>query len=192
MIPNIIFSLIGGLIFSTGDMAHVAYGIATYSSGAGPFFLGIPWWVPVFFSSIAFLLIKTFPFRKRLFKIPDQQTEHWVAGASFLCTLILYWLSSFIPETYFIVKNVIMFLLFFAQMFFLGGLTLSSILEMILIAASGCGFEALLGALGIFKYVDSPSLFGLIPVWLVFVYASVTLTIRTWCTSASQNPDKTP
>jgi hypothetical protein len=176
-----LLSLVGGFIFSIGDMAHIAFKIASYSSEAYiPYaFFNIPWWVPLEFFLAGLILLKTYPIRKKLFKLESKKRNFYDPLVSFSFSFIIYLLSSFIPEDYFIYKILILFSILLSQLFILKINGFNSWLELIWIGLNGCGFEFILGKLGIFQYYPSGSVFFTIPIWLWLLYMSVAATIRT-------------
>jgi hypothetical protein len=176
-----ILSLIGGLIFSIGDMGHIAFKIAYYSPGSyKPFiFFNIPWWVPIEFFLAGFLLLKTYPIRKKFFKLETKKRNIRDALLSFSLSLSIYLVSSFISEEHFILKNIIIFSMLISQLLILNIFGFNSWLELIWIGFNGCAFEFLLGRIGVFQYYPSGSVFFTIPIWLWFLYMSVAATIRT-------------
>lgn len=159
-------------------MAHVHFQIATYSKTNFLFF-NVPWWVPLEFFLASLILVKTFPIRKKFFnlkEIPPQKLHTVLLNLSW--TMLIYFGSSFIPETYFIPKNLLLFSMLLAQIMYLKMFYWNSLLEILFIALSGCGFELMLRHLGVFFYLPSPSLIIGIPLWLSFIYGSVALTTR--------------
>ena len=178
---NIVDELLGGIIFSVGDMAHIAFKMAHYSPEAfRPFsFFNIPWWVPLEFFIAGFLLLATFPIRRNFFKLEKRQSKIGDVVFSFSLSLLLYLLTSFIPEDFYLFKNLALFFILLFQVRWLKLSGINSWLEFFWIAINGCGFEFMLGRLGIFQYYPSPSLVYSIPIWLWLIYMSVAVTIRT-------------
>jgi hypothetical protein len=162
-------------------MAHIAFKIAQYSKESyKPFtFFNIPWWVPLEFFLAGFFLLLTYPIRKKIFKLSQSPRRIGDALISFGFSLSLYLLTSFLPEEFFIIKNLILFLILFFHVRWMNLSGINVWLELFWIGLNGCSFEFVLGQLGIFQYNPSPSLIFTIPIWLWFLYMSVAVTIRT-------------
>ena len=176
---NIIFCLMASLLFSIGDMAHVGFHIAQYPSWSGPLFYNIPSWVPLEFFFSALLLIKTSGIRKKIFHLSDLPSKKlFVVLLSLLWTMLIYLGSSFLPESIYVTKNVILFCMLLVQIIYFKIFDLPSLCEILLIALCGYGFEFFLGQIHVFNYLPSPSLIATIPLWLGFIYGSVTVTLR--------------
>ena len=181
---RLIFCALAGIVLSTGDMGHVYSGMAEYPHWQGSRFFNIPWWVPFEFAAAALLLIQTYPFKKRLFKLSDTPSDGWSPLlVSFLWTWAIYLGTSLIPESHPLIKFTLLLVALAAQialnrMFYVG-----SLLEILSLAVGGCAVEFCLGKLGIFIYFPSPSIVGIIPQWLAIIYASAAVTVRIFCTN---------
>ena len=179
---RIFLCLFAGLVLSFGDMGHVASKVAEYPHWQGMRFFNIPWWVPFEFAAAALLLIHAYPFKKRLFKLTDTESTGWTPLlVSFLWTMAIYLGTSALSELHPLIKNTTLLVALTAQialnrMFYLG-----SLLEVLSVAIGGCLVEICLGKLGIFTYFPSPSIMGVIPLWLGIIYASAAVTVRIFC-----------
>lgn len=171
--------LAAGIIFSLGDILHVNFAIAHYPTWDGVQFFNIPCWIPLEFSLASFLLVKTYPWRMRIFGLkPVQIVNRKQILISITMTLLTYFLSSLLSENYFILKNIFIFGVLCIQITYQKAWGIGSWMEMMVLGFSGCFFEFFLGQLNIFSYYSSPSLIGSIPLWLFFIYMSVALTVR--------------
>ena len=167
---KLLFSIAAGLIFSTGDMAHIYFKIAQYPHWHGALFFNIPWWVPFEFAAATFLMIQFLP-------SPTKNTTRASLSISILWTLLIYLGSSLIPESHALTKNILLFAMLALQIAWQQMFNKRAIFQIMGVAVLGCGFEFMLGRIGIFSYFPSDSLIGTIPVWLPAIYGSATITV---------------
>lgn len=177
LLKIIFYSIVGGLLFSLGDMAHVGFKIAAYSQKKFLLF-NIPFWVPIEFSLASFFLIITTPLRNIFLKLCQSTFKLSEVFQSGMISLSVYFLSSIISEDYFIFKNILMMAILLIHLYLFKFFTLKNWLEIILISLIGCSIEKLLGLLNIFNYVESPSTIIGIPIWLLIIYMNLSISIR--------------
>ncbi len=168
---RIFISLIAGLIFSIGDMAHIYSGTAQYPNWQGPLLFNIPWWVPFEFAIAALLLFQINPPNLEKLKSPALLfSSSW--------TLLIYLGTSFLPESQPVLKSIVLFSAVAAQLIWTRTKSVRAFLEILVVVAGGCGMEYIFGKTEVFTYFPSPSLIGMLPVWLPTIYASVAITAR--------------